>query len=341
MASSGRKDSASDLSPKQNADSSKTQTKSGFQPLLAENLTKQSMTIKELQGYVKKINHNVNQLIAIQPSIDFKNLISKNNETISANSSFMADFEKKWGEFSADISHKVSSIQNLVDENLVKINDALARLTAVEASAGINTCVIDRIGRLEDSAESAIRSQRRNDVIVSNVVGFKEAKISPMELIHRISSSLGVSISESDIAFIRILNSDRIGTDLVAPTQSHRYTDILVKFRDFSCKSRLMKAYFASKNLKNSDIGLSPIRSRIYLNDNLTVSNSKIFKEAKKLFKIQHNSPNNQKLIRSIYIYNGLIYIKDLNDIVHHMTSIEYVKSFHDHLTNSLPNPNA
>lgn len=304
---------------------------SSIQPLCSDILAKQNMTVKELQSIVKKINSNVNNLISLQPSLDFKELLDKNNETISANNNFMSTLESKWNQFTSDVSAQISEIRKIVDENQRNIVDLKSRISTLESTTSPPQFV-DRVQKLEDTAENTLRSQRRNDVIVSNLMNFRRADISSVQLVQRIGSVLNVIIEPEDIVFAKIINADRTPAVNDNNTSVTHYTDVLVRFQLLSTKIRLMKSYFIRKDLNNADLELCLARNRVYLNDNLTPCNSNIFREAKKLFRIQHNNPNNTKLIKSIYISKGLIFIKDLQDIDHLIKSVDHLKKYHQNL---------
>lgn len=85
----------------------------------------------------------------------------------------------------------------------------------------------------------------------------------------------------------------------------------------------------ADKNLSNRNTGLSQINARVYINDNLTIANFGIYKKANALFKVKNNATE-VKLVKSVYIYRGQVYVKPHNsESGICITSLEQLASLH------------
>lgn len=67
----------------------------------------------------------------------------------------------------------------------------------------------------------------------------------------------------------------------------------------------------AGKNLNNRDLGLSPLSTRAYINDILTILNFNIYKKAYSLFIVKnYASEKVKRLTESVSIYRGQVYVK-------------------------------
>lgn len=257
----------------------------------------------------------------VTTEIDLKAILQENNQFLrEQQNKFLADLDSKFGAKVNELEHKAERANSTALKNEESIKSNLSRINELEqnatASAGTSSRVEERLMRLEEKADKSERIVRRNDIIISNLLSENPNSVDWYTVLARIGSHLNVEICNTDIAFLKVLNNENRLKNLTEPdsTVPHGwyYTDLLVKFHSASTKSSLFKAYMADKNLSNRNTGLSQINARVYINDNLTIANFGIYKKANALFKVKNNATE-VKLVKSVYIYRGQVYVKPHN----------------------------
>lgn len=212
-----------------------------------------------------------------------------------------------------------------------KVTDLDARLEQLEstnnAGTSLPTNLINRIDSLEEYTERLNRMERRSELIVSNILVAVGETVNCRDIFLKICKYLRIRLPADGISQCRVLNSERkgksggtSGATSVLP-EDWNYMDFLVKLRSNEMKSSVMSAYLKDLKINNKDLGLSEMRHRVYLNDNLTKSNFAIYKKAKELFKIKHNS--DKKLVDSVYTSFGQVYVRKLDKTVHRVLTLK------------------
>lgn len=267
-------------------------------------------------------------------------MLTKNNEILLNNQNqLFSNFQSQFDIWATKINSDLAGVKASAAENTSNIATEKERINELESKLNTaqakNTDLELRLTSLELKSDRSERANRTNDIIISNLLIQDQASVNYMKIILAIGQVLSVNLLPVDIPFWKVLNNDhreanfKESENVPKPPQGWIYTDLLVKFDSPALKSSFMKAYFTKKNLMNSDVGLSPLRARIYINDNVTIFNYKIFKRAKSVFKIKNNDPS-KKLVKSVYIFKGLVYVKTLDDSSHQMKTLADVDSLND-----------
>lgn len=280
-----------------------------------------------------------------------KGLINQNAEGIRSLKERVSEIEKKESSRdSADVSLmsgelnllkeeinklKVDSCKSIdlatLKDEIVKLRDEFTKIPMQEdspadgASSHMSNLseLKSQFSSIEKTLEAQERYKRRSDVIFSNLMLENPVPSNLQSAVGKVCDFLKVTVNPEDLLSVKLINRN----------SDTNYCCLLVKFHNFETKKDLMKSYFAAKNLSNKDVSLSPIDHRIYLNDNLTSANYKIFKEAKRIFRVANN--HIPSLIKSVYILKGQVWIRGLDDIAMLMASINNVHALHERLTNS------
>lgn len=279
---------------------------------------------------------------------DLRAILHENNLALhEQQSKFLADLDKKFGATVDSLRDTINSTTATAKQNENEIKSNQLRITELEgiASTSKHTSadLEERLARLEGKADKSERNLRRNDIIISNILCENPNSVDWYNVIARIGHHLRVEICNTDITFLKLLNNDNRlknlkETDPVAPP-GWFYSDILVKFSSSSTKSNLFKAYMAEKNLSNCHTGLNSINARVYINDNLTIVNFGIYKKANALFKVKNNL-NVKKLVKSVYIYRGQVYVKPHNSTMGILiSSTDQLLALHAEILNKLQHP--
>lgn len=226
-----------------------------------------------------------------------------------------------------------NSVSEAAAANSRAIEDLTSRLAAVEANNSAAVPVelppdlSNRIAALETRSVNSERLQRENEVVVSNVIVKKGDPIDCRGIFGKILNQLKLTISSEEIVYCKILNQERRGkpgSDQVLH-DDWNYLDFLVKLKKYESKAIIMKTYYRelklNNRLSNRLIGASEMGHRVYLNDNLTRECFAIFKQAKSIFNIKHDST--VKVVDSVYASHGVIYVKKLDGAVLRVNSLE------------------
>lgn len=269
---------------------------------------------------------------------DLKAILLENNQFLrEQQKQFLDDLDMKFGAKVKGLELKIDKTNSTALKNEESIKSSLARINELEINVTVSTSTSSRLEerllRLEEKADKSERIIRRNDIIISNLLSENPSKVDWYTVLAMIGNHLKVEICNTDIAFLKVLNNENrlknlTESDSMAP-HGWYYTDLLVKFHSTITKSNLFKAYMEGKNLSNRNTGLSQINARVYINDNLTIPNFGIYKKANALFKVRNNGTI-VKLVKSVYIYRGLVYVRPHNsDTGICVTSLEQLSSLH------------
>lgn len=182
-------------------------------------------------------------------------------------------------------------INKLVEEPLAafnqRLNDFNEKLQQLENNpVDSNNIVTDKLSILDDKLDLIERNERKSNLIISNLPHC--SKITDVQLVERMA--VAINMEKLELSVVRVIRLKR------------KQPAVLVVFRDENAKNRFMSSYFKFGNLSAADIGISEIRDRIYVNDDLTKRNGDIFREARSL--------KRRKKIMQIKIRTGQIYIK-------------------------------
>jgi hypothetical protein len=127
-----------------------------------------------------------------------------------------------------EIKSNLESVnEKLTDLSSMNINDA-----AIKDNSEMKT-IANRLSTMEFKQDSRDRFERRDEVIISNLLIVNSANYDFIALVVRMSLFFGIELNRSDIVYIRTL---------IKPNNECKCTDLLVKFRDFDTKLKIMKA---------------------------------------------------------------------------------------------------
>jgi hypothetical protein len=317
-------------------------------------LHKPSLTLREMTMVMKKVVCRVNNLPNENPNNqNICSMLSDMQATFqSMRDDIISSIDCRFNKFEHDIDNKHKLLVETINTHKQQINNLAARVEKLESReeqggelADVHQDITslklsfedlqkhNKIPEIEFSSmkdefsnmvhrlDARERYERKNDIIISNLFIKKDTNIDFKTIVLGICSFLNVAVCQEMLQLVKVLNRNH---------SDNNYTDILVRFSDFGVKSSLMKSYFTNKNLNNRDIGLNETASRIYFNDNLTPHNAEIFKNAKKIFRQTNNKqPLN---IKSIFIFNGQIYLKKLNDERILLDCMEKLNSVHSEI---------
>ena len=158
-----------------------------------------------------------------------------------------------------------------------------------------------RVSTLESASDTAEQYSRRNCL---RLVGLSETPFeSTDDIILDIASEMDVTLSPADIDRTHRLNQ---------PSKWTTPRSIIVKFATYRARSRFYKA---RSGLKGNDK-----YSKVYINEDLTSSRSKLFKCARKLYK--------DRLIQNCWTFDGRVFVKDHVDKQHLISNPSDLEKF-------------
>lgn len=157
-----------------------------------------------------------------------------------------------------------------------------------------NAALSSRILSLEKAVDQGEQYSRRNCLRITGVP--EEATENTDELVLKLASDLGTDIQLGDID-----RSHRLGRLNAART---RPRDIIVKFATFRSRQKLYKVRSSLR-----DKGYN----RVFLNEDLTKVRSKVLFDCRSIVKA--------KGAKGAWTSDGTILIRDLNDVVHRVTT--------------------
>lgn len=201
------------------------------------------------------------------------------------------EVESRILDFTTDINQRVNNIvadtQSSCQENAMAIQTTTSKLVDLQYDNE------SRFNKLE-------RDLLRNELIVTGVPAAYGEVI--MDIIGDIIAALQCNLHREDvIAAYRLPQSKAKSGKLHNERLS---SPIVLKLGSDWAKQQLLSSYFKMKNLSIGDIGYQS-KSRIYVNESLTIHGRAIFKAA--------SDAKKSKLITKCYTRNGIVHIQ-IND---------------------------
>ncbi len=144
------------------------------------------------------------------------------------------------------------------------------------------------------------RNLLRNELIVTGVPAAHGEVI--MDIVGDICNALQCNLNGGDVIAAYRLPSSKAKSGKLH--NERLPSPIVLKLGSDWAKQQLLSAYFTMKNLNIGDIGYQ-MKSRIYINESLTIQNRAIFKAA--------SDAKKSKLITKCYTRNGIVHIQ-IND---------------------------
>lgn len=193
-------------------------------------------------------------------------------------------------EFSTDVNHRLNSLsvatQSSCQANAMATQATTAKLESME------TANESRFNKLE-------RELLRNELILTGVPAVYGEVVA--DIIGDICNALQCCINGVDVIAAYRLPSAKASSGRHNQQRQRISSPIILKLGSDWAKQELLSAYFKLKNLNTGHIGYES-KSRIYLNESLTVHNRSIFKAGTEMKK--------SKRINKCYTRNGIVHIQ-------------------------------
>lgn len=199
-----------------------------------------------------------------------------------------AEMESRFLEFSTDVNHRLNSISAATHSSCLDNTIATQHITTKLESTQIAN--ESRFNKLE-------RELLRNELILTGVPSLHGEVVD--SIIGEICNVLQCCINAGDV-----IASYRLPPTKASSGRNHRQrisSPIILKLGSDWAKQQLLSAYFKKKNLNTGDLGYES-KSRIYLNESLTMHNRSIFKAA--------TVAKKSKRINKCYTRNGIVHIQ-------------------------------
>ncbi|KAJ6648377.1 hypothetical protein Bhyg_03605 [Pseudolycoriella hygida] len=219
---------------------------------------------------------------------DVANYIAKENEKLTQG--IIGTFKAEIANVRKEFTSELDSLTHNLKSNVVEINSAQSSQS-------------DRIERLEDTVA---RMQRNSELVVSGIPVMVGE--SCYEIVARIASSIGFDLANNSISAFRLnksgANTSRTDGNAMATGQQQNirrsHPLILIKFHSQSDKSVFIGKYLNYKSLSLKDIGFHSDQ-RVYIKENLTPSNYKIFQRCAQA--------KRENSISKFHTKNGICYV--------------------------------
>lgn len=198
------------------------------------------------------------------------------------------EMESRILDLTTDVNHRISELssatQSSCQENAKIIDNNTSKLV------NMHNAHESRFNKME-------RELLRNELIITGVPTTYGESV--MDIIGDICNTLQCNVNGGDVVAAYRLPAGKAKSGRF---HSERITaPIILKLVNDWAKQTLLSAYFKLKNLNTGVIGYQT-KSRIYINESLTINNRSIFKAATEAKK--------SKLITKCYTRNGIVHIQ-------------------------------
>jgi hypothetical protein len=200
-------------------------------------------------------------------------------------------------EVSQKISDNEERINNAIDDKIAGLkeelkNDLTSRINQNTEDIVANTIRLDQTDSKINAVDNKLEMlARQNDLIIKGIPALNNENT--LIIYHKIAAAIGLSTETAPFVQIHRMGKKKPGNKMDPP--------ILVKFMNSYDKMRFFDKYFEHKNLKLVDVGIAADQ-RIYINENLTPLNQKIYAEAMRIKK--------ENKIASVSTYHGVVNVK-------------------------------
>lgn len=221
----------------------------------------------------------------LQSFNDVATFIAKENEKLSRGivASLKADIDNVRAELSNDLDVLANNLETNYD-----------KLDSEQAAQAV------RIARLEDTIA---RMQRVSELVISGIPVVDGE--SCVEIVNNISKVIGFHSTPVTFSAFRLnktgpMNNRTTNRDVIGFKNNDVQPLIMVKFDSTGVKSSFIAKYLTFKSLSLKDIGFHVDR-RIYIKENLTPSNYKVFRAC--------SDAKRNGLISKLHTKDGICYI--------------------------------
>jgi hypothetical protein len=205
----------------------------------------------------------------------------------------------------AEVSKKITDneerINKAIDEKIADLREELkkdltSRINQNEKDTILNSKRIDQVDSKIGAVDNKIDMlARQNDLIVKGIPTLTNEKT--LAIYHKIATAIGFSTETAPFVQIYRMGRKKPGSNVEPP--------LLVNFMNSHDKTRFYDKYFERKNLKLVDIGIDADQ-RIYINENLSPLNQKIYAEAMRR--------KREGKFFSVSTFHGVINVKQKQD---------------------------
>lgn len=195
-----------------------------------------------------------------------------------------AEFESRILDCTTDINKRVNNIAADTVSSWQLVQDTTSKLDSLQYNYE------SRFNKLE-------RELLRNELIITGVPAAYGEVV--LDIVGDICNALQCNLSSGDVTAAYRLPSSKAKSGKV---NNERFSSpIVLKLVSDWAKQQLLSSYFKMKNLSTGDIGYQS-KSRIYVNESLTIHNRAIFKAASDAKKL--------KRLSKCYTRNGIVHIQ-------------------------------
>lgn len=199
-----------------------------------------------------------------------------------------AEMESRILDFTTDVNYRINSLSVATSSSCQ--DNSMATQVATTNLESMQTANESRFNKLE-------RELLRNELILTGVPAVHGEVVNG--IICDICTALQCNINGGDV-----IAAYRLPSSKASSGRHHRQrisSPIILKLGSDWAKQELLSAYFKAKNLNTGDLGFES-KSRIYLNESLTIHNRAIFKAA--------TDAKKAKRISKCYTRNGIVHIQ-------------------------------
>lgn len=221
--------------------------------------------------------------------------------------------QKIQGQFSVLIEGMKKEMEEVKIKYEAILNQAANDPTA--ASRPCNCSASNSLAILQQKLNDLERHTKKKNVIISGIPFHNNENIGV--IFQNIQSAVHSNIKETDIMAIHRLKSNRSeGTDSTS-------SNIIVAFKNTDVKSEFMAKKKSKSKLSTRDLGIDGPMRTIFINDQLTEADGKLFYQARKFKK--------DNIFKYVWTRNGLIFMRKTDS-----SKILHIRNEHD-----LPSDNA
>lgn len=197
----------------------------------------------------------------------------------------LSPFKKIVQEDVAEIKKSTQYMSDCFDEQKKRVDEFLKEIKRLREE---NKLLKDRVQDLEDKINISEQKGKEKNLVLVGIP--KQTEEQPKKIIKKIFATLKPEINENDIE-----ETYRI--------TKHEKAPILVKFKNYETKLKIVQKVKEMKGLKVQECGLTGENKNIFFNDDLTKQNQQLFKKARE-YKVN-------KGLKAAYVFNGRIYIRE------------------------------
>lgn len=183
-----------------------------------------------------------------------------------------------------DLKTSVQFMSDSFEEQKAMSKDVLAEVKLLRDE---NQTLKRRLEVLEQKMNIQEQKERQNNIIVTGIPA--QENEDTKEVMNKVLNTMKLNVQE-----IRITDCFRLKQNKEGP--------ILVKLPEQTIKMRIIKKIKELRGIKVSECGLTGINRNIFLNEDLTVANQKLFKSARDFKK--------ENKLAAAYCRNGEIYLR-------------------------------